>query len=132
MSRPGCVGASRSLLCAQLGPFVGRAWPLSCPPQPGPAAQLGVGGSPDQEWPRGTGTGSSSANRTQRPSLPRPRGRTCAQPGPRGSEAGRVCKVLAPGLPGGQKARETPSSPLGAARGVAAVKPMIFILTVSL
>lgn len=49
-----------------------------------------------------------------------------------GSEAGRVCKALAPGLPGGQKARETPSSPLGAARGVAAVKPMIFILTVSL
>lgn len=75
---------------------------------------------------------------------PVPRGRTGpAYPGPEvepvlrqvpvgGSEAGRVCKALAPGLPGGQKARETPSSPLGAARGVAAVKPMIFILTVSL
>lgn len=111
MSRSGRAGASSSLLCAQLGPLVGRAWPLSCLPQPGPAAWQGVGVGPNQEWPLGTGTGSSSAKRTTGPAYPGPEVEPVLSRSPWAAQRLVEFAALAPRLPGRPEGQETPSSP---------------------
>lgn len=127
-------GDLRSRPHAQLGPLVGSAEPLSNPPWPGPAAR----GDPDCGWTLGTVT-------DPMPSLlPVATEQSCAdvwaqtpeaEPALGEAPAIRVHLKFAKGWLTAHlvaSSPETPASQLRRRMGVAVVKCMIFILTVSL